>query len=749
MAKKYSDPELSAMLGKELRQALGSPGSEIAQLRLRNLQYFKATAEGELAAPEITDRSSLVATDVADTVEWMLPSLLRVFATSQDAMNCTAKKPQYADGAKMASEYLRWLFWKKNRGFHTLYQWFKDALIQKVGFLKVSWEEIEEDAEESYHGLTAEQANDLLEDDGVKAISQAERQIMVHDEMSEQPMPLTVYDITIKRTSKTGKCVVKPCPPEEIRIHPRARYGEEFPFVAHVFYKSRQDLEADGYDLTNVGSDQGWSMEQIERVSTQTPWFYDQSDGEMQQYRVSECYIKLDQDGDGIAEWLKVTMIGETVMDQEKVDEHPFVFFCPAPMPHTFFGQCPADWAIEPQRLRTSLLRSMLDNIYLSVNQRTGVVEGQVNLDDLLNSRPGGIVRMQNAGALVPIVQNGLDPAAWNMVEWAEQWRESRTGFTRQSNGLNPDALQNSQVGSMGVNQMAERADQRIELIARMAAEAVERLFRKLLRCVSMYQNIPEMVEVNGTWGEIDPRDWHKQFDIEINVGLGVGSKEKQAALLGQLLGVQKEMIIGGLIDPQGSVLAAKHMAEFSGLPQPEQYFPAPQPKQPQPSPEEIKGHVQMQVEQMKAQLKAQSDSEKAQLSAQVEQAKQEAQQAQEQAQNELEAVREHYRAQLEAQAAEQQQAFDAWKAQLDSNTKIAVAEIGANTTMQTAQMSAQPVQEQGSKIDQISQAVAQLAEVVNGSKVARIERIKDGTGRMIGARRHLANGQTEDISIQ
>lgn len=715
--KKYSDPELAAILAKELRQALGAPGTEISQLRLRNLQFYKAVAEGELAAPEIADRSSIVCTDVGDTVEWMLPSLMRVFAASKDAMNCTAKKPQYAAGAKMASEYMRWLFWQKNRGFHTMYQWFKDAMIQKVGFLKVSWEEIEEDAEETYRGLTAEQATDLLQDDEVTPISQAQRDILIHDEMSEQPTPMMVYDITVKRVQKSGQCNVKPCPPEEIRIHPRARYGEPLQFIAHEFYRSKADLEADGYDLSDASADQGFSMETIERASTQTPWFYDQSDGEMQQYRLSECYIKLDQDDDGIPEWRKIEMIGETIATRngkscnEKTDDHPFVYFCPAPMPHTFFGQCPADWAIEPQRMRTSLMRSLLDNVYLSVNQRTGYVEGQVNLDDLLNSRPGGVVRMAAQGSIFPLQQGGLDPAAWNMVEWADQWRETRTGFTRQSNGLNPDALAHSQVGSMGVLGMADRADQRIELMARMAAEAVEQLFLKMLRCVSMYQNIPQMVEVSGQWSEIDPRDWHKQFDIEVNVGLGIGSKEKQGALLGQLLGIQKELVMGGAIDMSGSVLAAKNMAEFMGLPQPEQYFPPAKPKPPAPSPEEIKGHVTIQVEQMKAQMKAQSDQEKAQLQAQVEQAKQAAQQAQNDAQMHLEAEKARYESQLAEAGNDRAREFEAWKVQLEANTRLAVAEISAESKAPAPGVVDEGPNEMAQALAIMSQAVERLSQ--------------------------------------
>lgn len=613
MAKqKYSDSELAAILSKELRQSLGSPGSEIAMLRLRNLQYYKAEAEGELAAPEITDRSSIVSTDVADTINWMLPGLLRPFVTSQEALQASAKKPQFSEGAKACQEYLRLLFWKRNKGYNVLRQWFMDAMIQKVGFLKVSWVETEEDAEENYEGLNAQQMQMLMADPEGKVIAATPRTVDLGDG------PMEVYDATFKRTAKVGKCIVAPCPPEEMRIHPRARYGQPVPFIAHVFPRSRQDLEADGYDLTNVNADEGWSMEQIERVATQTPWFYDSSDGEMQQYKFAECYIRLDDDEDGIAEWLKVGMIGETIAilngkpDRQKVDDDPFVYFCPSPMPHQFFGNCPADWAIEPQRFRTSLLRSCADNVYLSVNQRTGVVEGQVNLDDLLNSRPGGIVRMKNPNAMVPIQQNGLDASAWQMVEWAEMWREDRTGFSKQTQGINPDIFDATKGGTQI---LTDRADQRVELMAREGSFSVERLFNKMLKCVSLYQNTPETAELSkGAWQTIDPRDWHKQYELELDVGLGTGSKEKQALFLGQLLNIQKELVVGGVIDPQGAVLAARNMTEFSGLPNPEQYFPPAQPKPPQPNPEEIKAQAAMQL----AQAKGQSDAQLAQIAGQI-----------------------------------------------------------------------------------------------------------------------------------
>jgi hypothetical protein len=688
---KYTKPELAAILEKELRQALGAPGTEISTIRLRNLQYYKAEAIGELAAPDIPDRSSIVASDVADTVNWMLPSLLRPFATSQESMECEARTPQFAEKAKLASEYLRHLFWKRNRGFNVLHSWFKDALIQKVGFVKVFWEEFEEDVEENYTGLLPEQVQELLSDDEVEPIEQESQEALIEGQ------PVELWNVKVKRTSKKGKCSVLPCPPEEMRLHPRSRYGEPLQFIAQQFYKTKADLEADGYDLSNVEAEDGWNMETIERADSQTPWFFDQSDGEMQRFLCSECYIKLDQDDDGIPEWRKVFMVGQTIMDDEKVDDHPFVYFCPSPMPHVFFGECPADQALMPQRLRTSLLRASLDNVYLSVNKRMGVVEGQVNLDDLVNNRPGGIVRMKSKDALLPIEQGGLDQSAWNLVEWAEQWRETRTGFTRQSNGLNPDALAHSEVGSEGVAVMADRADQRIELIARVAAEtAVRVLFEKMLKCVCRYQQKADQVELLGQWLAIDPREWVDAFNIHINVGLGTGNKDRQAGVYSKIFQMQAPLVQGGAIPPQAAIMAARKFAESAGVTAPETYFPDQMQHPPQPGP--------MEVEQMKAQAKAQVDlqskqaelqveRERMQMQAQVDTNRQqvEAQQQAAKAQNEMQMERFKFeqQMQLEREKAQMQASLQIELARINAQAKIDAAEVTAKSTLTPEQSAA------------------------------------------------------------
>lgn len=679
-AKRYNRDELSSMVDKELRQALGAPGGEIWQIRKRNLEYFKAEAVGELAAPSVPDRSAIVATDVADTVESMLPSLVRTFAASQDAVECAPRTMQSAPQAKLASEYLRHVFWQRCGGFNVLHHWFKDALIQKVGFVKVCWDETEETVTQEYHGLTPEQVAEMLAEANVEVLEQEAKQEVIEGQ------PVTLYDLEVKRTLSKGRAIVHNVPPEEMRIHQRARYGEEPLFVAQETTRTRGQLEAEGYDLTGISSTGvRWDNDEVSRSIFDRQQMAFEEEGEMEQFRVAEVYWQLDQNNDGKPEWLKILMIGDTVVEEEEVQEHPFAFFCPSPIPHVFFGLCPADQAIEPQRLNTSLMRALVDNTYLTVNQRTAVRSGMVNLDDLLNSRPGGIVRVDSQDALMPIPQPALSPAAWQMVEWADQWRERRTGFTRYSQGLKADAL--SPQTAYGASVIAEKDDMRMELIARVAADSVRILMQKLLRVMARYQDVADQVELFGQWVSIDPRIWDECFDIRVNVGLGVGNKDKRAQTLLQVIGLQQPMIQAGMVAPQGAVVAAMKYAEAAGLSDSQELFPPAQPQPPQPDPrlqfEQAKAQAEMQLEQSKQQMQMQMEQQRMQMQAEVDTNRQAAEQAQQQAKMQAQMELERFKAELSSQ-------LELQKSQIQQQTQLAIARINAESRIDAAQLQAQ-----------------------------------------------------------
>lgn len=589
---KLSDEDFKSLIEDRLRTAMGAPGSQVAQDRQRNLDAYMAEPEGEWAPPEIEDRSALVATDVADTVEWILPSLLRVFASSQDAIEVTPRRPQFAPHAQMVREVLKWLFWDRLDGVAFLHTWLKDGLMSKVGFCRVDYVQSEMPVSEPYQGLTEAQVQALLTDEGVQLLGVAQR------EEQTDAGPIKVFDIELQRVEREGYPTLTVIPPEEMRIDNAARYGAEPVFIAQEYSRARSELVAEGYDVsdvTNLHDVAIVSGEAQARRRIDSTYLLGDDDHNDPQLRVVEAYLRR---GPAHApNWERALIIGDQLIERDVVDAHPFGWWCPAPMPHVFFGNCPADQAIEPQRLRTRLLRAVEDNVYLSVNGRTGVVGGDENtIDDLLDSRPGGIVRLKTRDDLVPIVQPDLTAAAWSAVEWAEQWNEKRTGFSRLSKGLSSEALNDT---ATGVIEITERADMRVELIARHAAAALSIVLSKMLRMMSRHQDVSQVAQVAGQWVEIDPRQWDTQYQVRVRVGLGSANKDRQAAQLGQLMGVQQGLAQAGIVPPPAAVALARKLTESMGFDHAEQYFPDPPPPQPPQPP------LPLQIEMAKAQAEA------------------------------------------------------------------------------------------------------------------------------------------------
>jgi hypothetical protein len=295
--------------------------------------------------------------------------------------------------------------------------------------------------------------------------------------------------------------------------------------------------------------------------------------------------------------WERVLLIGDRLFDREEVEDHDFVWWCPEPMPHVFFGHCPADRALEPQRLRTRLLRAVEDNVYLTVNGRTGIVDGEVSVDDVLNSRPGGLVRVKSRDSLFPITQPDLSNAAWQVMQWSEVWTAKRTGFSDLSKGLNSEALNDT---ATGVMEITERADMRAELMARHLAQALQRLLTKVMRCMSQYQDAAQSVRIAGQWVDVDPREWANHYTVCVRVGLGAGNKDRQVAQYTQLMQVQQGLAQAGLVPPPAAITLARKLARAMGEEAPEQLFPDPPPPQPPQPP------LPLLIEQTKLQADAQ-----------------------------------------------------------------------------------------------------------------------------------------------
>jgi hypothetical protein len=768
LAKRMTDDELRALTDSEIRQSMGFMGGKLSEQRRKAEYYYLGKAQGDLAPPQVDGRSAVVSTDVADTIEWMLPSLLKIFASSDTAVEFTPQKPEDEKAAKQATDYINYIFYKQNPGFNLLYTWFKDALLQKVGVLKVHWDVSDNETKEDYKGLTDEELTLLLQDENVEPIAHNQypdevaaqqiqestqnaammyQQAMANPPQSQPGQPPApppqppappppvpnLHDVTIKRTEKKGKVIIEAVPPEEFGISKRSKHITDG-FCYHRVQRTIGELRASGYknidDLTDDDQGSNANAEMVERRSFDDENVFSNdhdegSDPSMRVVWITECFMPVDYDGDGIPEWRKIVRAGNQILENEECDGPPFVSLTPIPLPHRFFGLSIADLAMETQRIKTSLLRSVMDNLYMSVNGRYFAVDNQVNLDDLLTSRPGGIVRVKTPGAVGRLDAGMSDPAgAYQMLEYMETMRENRTGWTRNSQGGDPNAINKT---ATGISIVTNRSDSRLELIARVFAETgMKDLFLMILKLVSQHQDKAAVMRLNNEWIDVDPSEWKTQFDFAVNVGLGTGNKDQQVQHLMGLMQVQEKALQIGVANPQNIYNAASKLAENMGFKNSDAMFTDPSktpPQPPQPHPEQIKMQGMMQIEQMKAQTAAQSDSQRLQAESQAkmaeissnhqaklaeiqagvqaEEMKQTYQAQQSQHQNELEAQRALQVAQMEAQLAEAQRQHDAvieqqkmamerWRVELEQATKITIAQIAAQASSDSTLMAAQ-----------------------------------------------------------
>jgi hypothetical protein len=747
MTKGLTEDELKALVEAEMRQSLGYSSSKLSQARQKSMYYYLGMAVGDLSPPEVDGRSSVVSTDVRDTIESMLPQLMVTFMGSDTVAEMEATKPGDEMKAEQATEYCNYLFTKKNNGHRIAYTWMKDALLQKNGIIKVWWDKRNEETREEYRGMSDVELAQLLEDDEVEvteqstsvdeddaeqrqqAIAQLMQQAQAQPQSAPQIMqqiqhieslpPKLVYDVVCKRTKTEGKVCIENVPPEEFLIARNAKDIESSSFVGQRVQYSRSELKSMGYknvdDLTSQDGDQAVNSERVQRLSYNDENAYadDNGDGDKSQDMiwVVESYVRCDYDGDGIAERRKVTMAGNVLLDNEEDDGVAFISITPVPLPHQFFGLSIADLAMESQKTKTSILRAQLDNMYLAVNGRYFAVEGQVNLDDLLTSRPGGVVRVKAAGAVGRLDQGAPDIGnSMQMMEYMQQDLENKTGWTRYSQGNDSGSLNDT---ATGVNVITNRADMRLDLIARNFAEGFAELFKKILKLVCQYQQKEQIVKLTGGWVPIDPREWSNQFDVCINVGIGMGNKDQKIQHLTMLGQVQAQGLEIGIATPDNIYHAATELSKQLGFKNADKFFtdPSKQPPQNKPDPEQMKAQAQMQVEQMKLQSSTQLKQMELENNAKLDQANREHELQLETAKMNMQAQVDANRQQVEADQKtleSQQQAqldalkeqqkteqlrmqleFDQWKTVADNETKVLVAQIQAHTSMSNAQTSA------------------------------------------------------------
>ena len=400
---KLSKSKLLSLISQEVQNSLGFYSSDLATSRKEALKYYL----GEPMGNEVEGRSAVVSQDLLEVVESILPSLMRMFTQQDKIVNFEPTQPDDVPYAEQISDYCNYIFTKENNGFDILYSMFKTALLQKNGFCKIYWKTSKEQKKESYKNLTEPEYQALLVDDEIEIISlqQQEQQIMGRSE--------TTFDVEVQRIKDYSKVEIEAVPPEEILVSKRAKSIKDCDFIAQRVSKTVSELIDMGFNKKDVESlptaeDQAFNTEAIVRRS------YDDETSDMELsnidpalrvVQITECYMKVDMDGDGIAELRKIIVGGSgynnyVILENEEIPLIPFAMVTAIPMPFRFFGLSFYDLLADVQQVSTTVTRQLLDNMYLQNAARTVVVDGQANLDDLLTSRPGGIIRVKNPNAV-------------------------------------------------------------------------------------------------------------------------------------------------------------------------------------------------------------------------------------------------------------------------------------------------------------------------------------------------------------
>lgn len=551
---KMDDIEFHSLIRNEVEQAVNYHDAEYAADRIQALDYYLGNPLGN----EVDGRSQVVQTEVADVVEQIKPSLLRIFAATDDFVKFEPRGPEDVEAAAQATEYVNYIFNADNEGFSILTNWFTDALLFKMGVVKHVYDESEKIIEDMYEGLTSDELTLLISDEDVKVVEQEEIEIgeeIIGPDGETLPPPV-VYNVKIRKTHRDGRIRIENVPPEEFLFNQRAKSLDDCRFVAHRSEMTVSDLIELGYDRATVESHAGYTQtdtlneEQSRFESLESQVDNTTSDISQRDVLVTEVYIKADYDGDGISEIRRVVALGPgyEIVDNEPYHMMPFSIISPILMPHRMVGRSVAELLIDLQQAKTAILRQLLDNIYLMNNSRVGAVEGQVNLDDLMSNRPGGIVRMRAPGMVQPLAPPSVAPAAFPLLSYMDEVREMRTGMSKASMGLDADALQSSTAAA--VNATVSAAQGKVEMIARTFAETgVKRLMKCILQLVQKHQQQPRIIRLRNKFVTMDPQAWENEFDIVVNVGLGNGDQAQRATMLGQVAAKQEQILLQMGID--------------------------------------------------------------------------------------------------------------------------------------------------------------------------------------------------------
>ena len=761
---RMDDTDLLNLLNTKEQSAGAYVNGELRSSRETSLREYHREPYGT----EREEWSSIVASDVSDTVEWILPALLKTFSSTDKAVSFEPTKAEDVAGADQSTDACNYIFFKQNNGFLVLYTAFKDALI--VGNSATMWrkETIETVSSVPFKNASEEMLAMLLEEEDAE-IQEATPAPVINPQTNQPEMdlmtgmPVQGYSGRLKKTEKKTVIRVESFSPQDLLVERdwTSPLLSDCPYVARMMKVTMTDIAAMGLkcdasdlrasDTTEYNGDDDIFKSDFDQALDED----DSDDDSMAEGWLRIEFVLADKDGDGIAERLCVYRLKHKILKCEVTSHVPIATFSPILNTHRWDGMSMAEAVSDLQKLHTELLRQTLNNLYLTNNPRTKVLTDAnwsplANIDDLLDSRPGGVIRQRDVNAITEQVTPFAAGASMPMLEYVQGMRENRTGVSRTSMGLNPDSLNNTATGR-AIDQSA--AMQRVELIARIAAETLLKpIFQGILKLLTDGGMEKLAFRLRNEFVEYDPNEWRDSYDMTVNVGLGTGDTQQKAAQLMTIYQMQTAAMQFGLATPKHLYHTASKTIENAGFKDVDNFIqdPSKQPPQPQQPPIEIQiAQMKAQNDAQKFQAESQNDIQKfqaeTQMAREIEQIKAEAKLQETRAQLELQASndqrdaeREMMKAQYTDQMEQQRIELEKWKAELDARVKLRVANIGKEASGDELMSEVDdelmmgkqnPMEQLAVMHSQTLQMIGQLAQNMNAPKVI----VRDANGKAIG----------------
>jgi hypothetical protein len=661
--------------------------------------------------PSDDGRSKVVSRDVRGEIKKVLPSVVRIILGNEKVVEYQPNAQGDEAQAEQATDYVNFLIFPESDGPNAVHDVIDDALRLRNGIIKW-WQDKRIEVKYSEHtGLDDMAFAQLVGDDDVEVLAHTERS----EEIAQpdgQPVEVPVHDVKIRRKTVCSRPKLAAVAPENFLIHPDALTMLDSPIIGENYRVRRSDLVAMGYERAKVdalpmATANSTEQDAEEITRRRNVWIKDDpASKSMQEIEYYELLVRLDVDGDGIAELRRMVFAGgltpDYMLENEPWDEINYADIVCERRPHQWEGNSVFDDTEDIQRIKTVLLRQTLDNLYWQNNQQPIVQEGQVVNPEAVTSpvfglpiriKPGVDVRTALGFNVVPFVAD----KSYQMLAYLDEEKHDRTGISDASSGMAPDALQNM---TAKASAMVEQAGiGQTELMVRTIANCLKPVFRGLLKLIIQHQDKPRMVRLRNQWVTFDPRTWNADMDCTVNTGLGAGTRERDMMMMQTVIMMQEKLLAAfgpnnPFVKPDQLYNAVSKIVEAAGLKSPDLYFTKPDPNEVKalleqqankPSPEQEKTQGQLQIEQAKGQVQLQLADKKMQVDASREQQQRDADLVIKQAELEKETQAKMHDAQLKAQSDADKLAIEREK--IASQERIAMSKLQADIALKREEM--------------------------------------------------------------